>query len=421
MTYALVDCNNFYVSCERLFRPELNGKAVVVLSNNDGCIISRSAEAKAMGLKMAAPYYQVREYVDRGDLHVFSSNYALYGDLSARVMEVLELISPQVEVYSIDEAFLNLEGLERLCELDQFGIEVKEKVFNWVGLPVCVGIAPTKTLAKLANYAAKRYSDSGGVVNLKKTGWCERLLKISPIEEVWGVGRKSALKLRAEGINTAEDLAMSDVETIGNRYSVVLARTVLELRGIGCIGFEQEPAAKQQVLCSRTFSSRITELRPLQEAIREYAVRAAEKLRQEERLTSHISVYIRTNPNAQFEPRYRNVASCALPAPTNDSRFLMKQAVALLNTIYRSGYRYMKAGVVFSHLQPSDSYQSDLFAPDLQSAKTNKLMKTLDSINQRFNGAVMFAGQGMEQTWAMQRNFLSPRYTSSWQELPRIR
>lgn len=374
-----------------------------------------------MGLKMAAPYYQVREYVDRGDLHVFSSNYALYGDLSARVMEVLELMSPQVEVYSIDEAFLNLEGLETWCELDQFGMEIKEKVFDWVGLPVCVGIAPTKTLAKLANYAAKRYSDSAGVVNLTKAGWRERLLTISPIEEVWGVGRKNALKLRAEGINTAADLAMSDAETIGSRYSVVLERTVLELRGIGCIGFEQEPAAKQQVLCSRTFSSRITELRPLQEAIREYAVRAAEKLRQEERLTSHISVYIRTNPNAPFEPRYRNIASCALPSPTNDSRFLMKQAVALLNTIYRSGYRYMKAGVVFSHLQPSDSYQSDLFTPDLQSTKTKNLMKTLDSINQRFNGAVMFAGQGMEQTWAMQRNFLSPRYTSSWQELPRVR
>ena len=424
MTYALVDCNNFYVSCERLFRPELNTKAVVVLSNNDGCIISRSAEAKAMGITMASPYFQVREYVDRGDLHVFSSNYALYGDLSERVMDVLALLAPQVEVYSIDEAFLNLQGMEEVLGvngLDDYGRRVKQQVFQWVGLPVCVGIAPTKTLAKLANYAAKHYLKSDGVVDLTKEGWRERLLQKVPVAEVWGVGRKSALKLTLEGINTAADLANSDAGAMRDRYSVVLERTILELRGIACIGFEQAPESKQQILCSRTFSARITQPQPLQEAVREYAVRAAEKLRQENRLASHIAVSIRTNPNAQFEPRYQNIASMSLPAPTDDSRVLMKKAVQLLMSIYKPGYRYMKAGVVLSHLQPRDSYQSDLFSPDLQSEKSVSLMKALDDINQRFHRGVSFAGQGVEQAWAMQRNFLSPRYTSSWQELPKVR
>lgn len=419
--YALVDCNNFYVSCERLFRPELNGKAVVVLSNNDGCIISRSAEAKAMGIKMASPYFQVREHVDRGDLHVFSSNYALYGDLSTRVMEVLDLMAPQVEVYSIDEAFLNLQGMERMVDLDDYGQALKAQVVKWTGLPVCVGIAATKTLAKLANYAAKHYPQSRGVVNLTKAGWRERLLQKTPVEEVWGVGRSSALKLKIDGIHTAEDLANSDPETMRNRYSVVLERTLLELRGVPCIGFEEAPEARQQILCSRTFSSRITQLQPLQEAIREYAVRAAEKLRQDQQVASHMAVSIRTNPNAQFEPRYRNTASMQLPAPTSDSRVLIKQAVLLLNAIYKSGYRYMKAGVVLSELQPADNYQSDMFYEDQQSEKSVSLMQTLDAINQRYPRGVTFAGQGVTQVWAMQRKFLSPRYTSSWQELPKVR
>ena len=419
--YALVDCNNFYVSCERLFRPELNGKAVVVLSNNDGCIISRSAEAKAMGIKMASPYFQVREHVDRGDLHVFSSNYALYGDLSARVMEVLDLVSPQVEVYSIDEAFLNLQGMERMVDLDRYGQDVKTQVFQWTGLPVCVGIAPTKTLAKLANYAAKHFPQSLGVVNLSKPGWRERLLQRTPVEEVWGVGLRSALKLKIDGIHTAEDLANSDAETMRSRYSVVLERTILELRGISCIGFEGAPEARQQILCSRTFSSRITQLQPLEEAVREYAVRAAEKLRQDQQVASHMAVSIRTNPNAQFEPRYRNTASVKLPAPTSDSRILIKQAVLLLRAIYKSGYRYMKAGVVLSELQPAGNYQSDMFCEDLQSGKSVNLMQTLDAINQRYPRGVIFAGQGVTQDWAMQRKFLSPRYTSNWQELPKVR
>ncbi|MAY40746.1 MULTISPECIES: translesion error-prone DNA polymerase V subunit UmuC [unclassified Neptuniibacter] len=419
--YALVDCNNFYVSCERLFRPELNGKAVVVLSNNDGCIISRSAEAKAMGIKMASPYFQVREHVDRGDLHVFSSNYALYGDLSARVMEVLDLVSPQVEVYSIDEAFLNLQGMERMIDLDRYGQEVKAQVFQWTGLPVCVGIAPTKTLAKLANYAAKHFPQSLGVVNLSKPGWRERLLQRTPVEEVWGVGRRSAVKLKIDGIHTAEDLANSDAETMRSRYSVVLERTILELRGVSCIGFEGAPEARQQILCSRTFSSRITRRQPLEEAVREYAVRAAEKLRQDQQVASHMAVSIRTNPNAQFEPRYRNTASVKLPTPTSDSRILIKQAVLLLRTIYKSGYRYMKAGVVLSELQPAGNYQSDMFCEDLQSGKSVSLMQTLDAINQRYPRGVTFAGQGVTQDWAMQRKFLSPRYTSNWQELPKVR
>lgn len=420
MSYALVDCNCFYVSCERLFRPDLKHKPVIVLSNNDGCVIARSPEAKALGIKMAVPFFQVREYVERGELHVFSSNYALYGDVSGRVMDVLEMLAPQVDVYSIDEAFLNLTGVAAIADMNALGHELKEKVHRWVGIPVGVGIGPTKTLAKLANYAAKHYPRTQGVVDLSDVRWQERLLQKTPVAEVWGVGRRNLEKLQAENIHTAADLAASDPETMRRRYSVVMERTVLELRGISCFAFDEQPQPKQQVLCSRTFSSRITQLQPLQEAIREYAVRAAEKLREERRLARHISIYIRTNPNATFEPKYSNAISYRLPSPTNDSRLIMKVAVQLLYQIYRDGFRYMKAGVVLNDLQPEDNYQGDLFAPDLCSPKSRQLMRTLDHINQRYQGSLRFAGQGMNQEWAMQRNFLSPAYTTRWDELKKV-
>lgn len=420
MSYALVDCNCFYVSCERLFRPDLEKKPVVVLSNNDGCIIARSEEVKAMGIGMAIPFYQVREYVDRRDLYAFSSNYALYGDISARVMSVLEEMAPQVEVYSIDEAFLDLQGMEAIKDLTDYGRKIRQRIKQWVGIPVGVGIGPTKTLAKLANYAAKRYAATGGVVDLHRPDWCRRLLPQVPVVEVWGVGRRSAEKLKAENIHTAADLALSDPDVMGRRYSVVLARTILELRGVRCLTFDVETEAKQQVLCSRTFSSRITQLQPMQEAIREYAVRAAEKLREEQRLTQHVSVYIRTNPNAPFEQKYRNVASCRLPSPTNDSRVIMKKAVRLLDMIYKPNYRYMKAGVMLNDLQPETSYQTDLFTENLHTEQSAQLMNVLDKVNQRYSGALKFAGQGREQAWAMQRNLLSPSYTTSWQAIRKV-
>lgn len=420
MGYALVDCNCFYVSCERVFRPELKEKPVVVLSNNDGCVIARSPEAKAMGIKMAVPFFGIQEYVDRGDLNVFSSNYALYGDLSARVMNVLEHNAPQVEVYSIDEAFLNLEGMQNFNNMNELGHRLKEVVYRSVGIPVGVGIGPTKTLAKLANYAAKHYPKTGGVVNLHNHRWLQRLLSKTPVSEVWGVGRRTFEMLKAEGIHTAADLAASDAETMRRRYSVVMERTILELRGIKCFTFDEQPQPKQQVLCSRTFSSRITKLQPLQEAVREYAARAGEKLRKEKRLARYITLYIRTNPNAISEPKYSNVASFRLPCPTNDSRIIMKVAVRLLDHIYREGFRYMKAGVVLNDLQLEKNYQADMFAPDLCSPERLKLMRTLDEVNQRYHGGLRFAGQGFEQAWAMQRNYLSPRYTTSWKELKRV-
>ena len=419
--YALVDCNSFYASCERLFRPELKDKAVVVLSNNDGCVVARSAEAKALGIKMAVPFFEVREFYERGQLQVFSSNYALYGDLSARVMTTLEELVPEVEVYSIDEAFLGLSGMRTEPDLTELGHKIRKRIKNWIGIPVGVGIAETKTLAKLANYAAKHYPQTQGVVDLSKPGWRERLLKKTDVSEVWGVGRRTVEKLRAEDIHTAADLARADAETMRRRYSVVLERTILELRGIPCIGFDEQPNPKQQILCSRTFSHRLTCLQPMQEAIREYAVRAAEKLREEKRLTSSVSIYIRTNPNAKFEMKYANGATYPLPSPTNDSRVIMKIALRLLQGIYRDGYRYMKAGVILNALQPEDNYQADLFNPDLCTTKSLQLMKSLDQVNQRFHRGLSFAGQGQKQDWAMQRQHLSPRYTTSWRELKVVR
>lgn len=418
--YALVDCNCFYASCERLFRPDLERRAVVVLSNNDGCIVARSPEAKMLGIKMAVPFFEVRELYEQGLLHVFSSNYALYGDISSRVMVTLEEMVPEVEVYSIDEAFLNLNGMVTEPDRHALGHRIKQRIKTWVGVPVGVGIAETKTLAKLANYAAKHYPQTKGVVDLSMTGWRERLLQKSDVSEVWGVGRRTVEKLRAEAIHTAADLAQSDAETMRNRYSVMLERTILELRGIPCFSFDEQPEPKKQVLCSRTFSSRITEYQPLQEAIREYAVRAAEKLREEKLLASHVSIYIRTNPKARFEAKYANSTTYALPSPTSDSRIIMRVATQLLRQIYRSGYRYMKAGVVLNELQPESNYQVDLFSPDLHSQRSAQLMKTIDGINQRFHRGVTFAGQGFKQAWSMQRNYLSPRYTTSWQELRRV-
>lgn len=419
--YALVDCNCFYVSCERLFRPELNHKAVVVLSNNDGCVVARSPEAKELGIKMAVPFFEVREFYDRGELHVFSSNYALYGDISSRVMSTLEALAPEVEIYSIDEAFLDLRGMQLNYDLNRYGHQIKQRIHKWVGVPVGVGIAQTKTLAKLANYAAKHYPKTLGVVDLSAASWRSRLLKKTNVADVWGVGRRTAAKLYAEQIFTAADLAESDAEAMGKRYSVMLQRTILELRGIPCFNFAEQPTAKQQVLCSRTFSSRLTELPPLKEAVREYAVRAAEKLREEKGLARYISVFLRTNPNARFEVKYANSAAVTLPNPTCDSRVLMSIAVQLLEQIYLPGYRYMKAGVMLGDIQPHNSYQVDLFNPDLHSPKSQQLMKTLDEINQRYHRGVTFVGQGFEQNWSMQRQHLSPSYTTSWQDLRRVR
>jgi DNA polymerase V len=420
-TYALVDCNNFYVSCERLFRPDLKNRPVLVLSNNDGCVISRSAEVKALGIRMGVPYYQLKDLIQAHHIAVFSSNYALYADLSNRVQTVLESMVPRTENYSIDESFLDLSDMTRMVVLESYGREIKRKVEQWTGIPVCVGIAPTKTLAKLANHAAKIYKATGGVVDLTSRERQRRLLALMPVEEIWGVGRKLSQQLQAMGIRTALQLAGCDPKTIRKQFSVVLERTVHELNGVACVALEDVAEKKQQIMCSRSFGQRITEYQDMREAICDYAVRAAEKLRQEKQYAKSLTVFLRTNPNAcGREPYYANSATASLPFPTDDTRDVIEMAQQLLIHLWRDGFRYMKAGIMLGEFYDPGIYQYSLFDPVNPKTNSEALMAVLDKINFSGKGNVWFAGQGVTQPWAMQRGMLSPRYTTNWQELVRV-
>ncbi|RTE67736.1 translesion error-prone DNA polymerase V subunit UmuC [Amphritea opalescens] len=420
--FALVDCNNFYASCERLFRPDLAGRPIVVLSNNDGCIVARSAEAKRLGIKMAVPLYQVQEQIDRENIAIFSSNYALYGDISARVMTVLEQQAPAIEVYSIDEAFLDLSGLDSHFSLTEYGQQLKQLVYQHTGIHVSVGIAPTKTLAKLANHAAKQYPATQGVVDLTDPARQRRLLALMPLLEVWGVGRRLSRRLEQQGIRSAQALADCDVAWIRNHYSITLANTVRELNGQPCMSLEECPPPRQQILCSRSFARRISALPDMRSAIAQYGSRAAEKLRQQSALARVVTVFIRTNPHATEETFYSQSASRMLATPSADSRQLNTIAQTLLQTLWKPNLRYMKAGIMLSDLYSPGHFQPSLFEP-AESPAAARLMQAVDQINQggRGRGRVRFAGEMLSTGWQMQRNRLSPAYTTHWDQLPIVK
>jgi DNA polymerase V len=420
---ALVDCNNFYVSCERVFRPDLIGKPVAVLSNNDGCIVSRSQEVKDLGIKMGVPVYQVQDLIHKHHIQLFSSHYSLYGDLSARVMSVLEEFSPNLEVYSIDEAFLDLTGM---CLKDPiaYGQEIRATVRRNTGIPVCVGLGPTKTLAKLANFAAKRWPRAGGVLDLSDLVRREKLMRIVPVNEVWGIGSRIAARLNQLGIHTIWDLARQPAERMQVQFNITVARTVLELNGIPCLELEAIAPDKQQIICSRSFSHRLTEYRELSEALAEFASRAAEKLRSQQSVAGHISVFIRTNPFNPHEPQYQRLAGVRLKAATQDTRIIVCEAHRLLKELFRPGYRYQKCGVQLSHIQPaSTTEQLDLFAMTVPGWKTDSpaLMQTMDRINRRFPKGIAVAAAGFDKAWQSKVERLSQRYTTDWRELLRVR
>ncbi len=415
--FALVDCNNFYASCEKLFRPDLKHTPVVVLSNNDGCVVARSREVKALGLKMGAPVFQVRDLIEQHNIACFSSNYALYADMSNRVMTVLEQEAPQVEIYSIDEAFLDLTGINAV---DDVARQIKAKVDRYTGITVGVGIAPTKTLAKLANHAAKAYPATGGVVDLTDRERQRRLMALVEIGEVWGVGRRLTKHLQARGLHTALDLADADPKMIRREFSVVLERTVRELNGISCLELESMAPTKQQILCSRSFGERITQKNELKEALAKYVARAAEKLRQEACLAQVLQVFIRTgvfNPN---ERHYSNSASVKLSAPCDDTRAFLAAMEPLFESIYRPGFRYAKAGVMLTDFYQPNTYQTDLFHPEEDRERSKNLMDVLDKINRQGRGHLFFAAQGVTPQWSMKREFLSPAYTTNWNSLPKV-
>lgn len=418
--FALIDCNNFYVSCERLFRPDLRERPVIVASNNDGCAIARSAESKALGIKMGTPLFKIDELIREHRIEVFSSNYALYADISNRVMTTIEQMVPNLEVYSIDEAFAELTGVERTVSLDTFGHELKNTILRWVGMPTCVGIAPTKTLAKLANYGAKHYPKTGGVVDLSEATRQRRLLAITPVDEVWGVGRRIAARLNTMGITTALELAECDLKTLRKQFSVVLERTARELRGESCLSLEQVPSPKKQIVVSRSFGQPVLTLDAVQSALSNFITRAAEKLRGEKQCARQLTVFMRTNPFRQNN-QYSNSATHTLSVPTQDSRELLALTRDLSERIYRPGFYYAKAGVMLGDFYALGVFQPSLFETTESKPNSKALMEVLDKLNRAKTGSVYFASQKKAQDWQMKRERLSPAYTTRWADIPKVR
>ncbi|MEC3934300.1 Y-family DNA polymerase [Citrobacter farmeri] len=421
--FALVDVNSFYASCETVFRPDLKGKPVVVLSNNDGCVIARSAEAKLLGVKMGDPYFKQKDLFRRCGVVCFSSNYELYADMSNRVMTTLEEMSPRCEIYSIDEAFCDLSGVRNCRVLEDFGRELQDAVYRNTRLAVGVGIGQTKTLAKLANHAAKRWQrQTGGVVDLSNVDRQRKLMAALPVDETWGVGRRITKKLEAMGIKTVLDLADTDIRFIRKHFNVVLERTVRELRGEPCLELEEFAPVKQEIVCSRSFGERVTEYDAMRQAICSYASRAAEKLRGEHQYCRFISAFVKTSPFALNEPYYGNSASVKLLTPTQDSRDIISAATRCLDAIWKDGHRYQKAGVMLGDFFSQGVAQLNLFDDNAPRAGSEKLMEVLDQLNAKGGrGTLYFAGQGIQQQWAMKREMLSPRYTTRFSDLLRVK
>ncbi|HDS7116568.1 Y-family DNA polymerase [Klebsiella aerogenes] len=420
--FALCDVNSFYASCETVFRPDLRGRPVVVLSNNDGCVISRSAEAKPF-VKMGEPYFKQKDIFRHHGVVCFSSNYELYADMSNRVMTTLEEMSPRCEKYSIDEVFCDLTGVRNCRVLTEFGHELRATVRQRTHLTVGVGIAQTKTLAKLANHAAKRWQQqTGGVVDLSNAERQRKLMAALPVEEVWGVGRRIAKRLETMGIRTVLQLADTDIRFIRKHFNVVLERTVRELRGEPCLELEEFVPVKQEIICSRSFGHRITEYEEMRQAICSYASRAAEKLRQEHQYCRFISVFVKTSPFAPDERYYANNASVTLLTPTQDSRDIIAAATRCLDAIWQSGCRYQKAGVMLGDFYSQGVAQLNLFDENAPRKNSQKLMEVLDRLNaEDGRGTLYFAGQGIQQPWQMKREMLSPRYTTRYSDLPTVK
>ena len=415
---ALADCNNFYVSCERVFQPKLRGQPVVVLSNNDGCVIARSNEAKALGIAMGAPWHLHRKLFEAAGVIVRSSNYTLYGDMSSRVMQVLSTFTPDLEIYSIDEAFLGLGGFG--ARLESHARTLRTAVLQWTGIPVSVGIAPTKTLAKLANHAAKKDRKHGGVVLLLDEAAQDDALSKIELTDLWGVADRLAARLKTIGINTPLDLKRGDSRLIRERLGVVTMRLALELRGVRCLDLERDIPDRKSIMASRSFGRPVTALAELREAVASYTARAAEKLRRQNLATASLMVFIETNRFKAEDAQHYAARPVRLPVATSDSARLIGAALAGLAAIWRDGYRYKKAGVVLLDLHPAASVQEGLFDKK-DDARRVMLMRSVDRLNIRFGrDTVSFAAAGRRRPWQLRREFVSPCYTTAWDGLLRV-
>ncbi|MBY6260070.1 translesion error-prone DNA polymerase V subunit UmuC [Phytobacter diazotrophicus] len=419
--FGLADVNSFYASCEKVFRPDLRDKPVIVLSNNDGNCIARSKEAKQLGIKMGDPWFKIRDQQLPEKLYVFSSNYELYASLSNRVMSCLEELAPRAEQYSIDEIFVDLRGIETAISFEDFGAQLREHVFACTRLTIGVGMGMSKTLAKSAQWASKEWPVFKGVLALTpgNPARTAKLLSLQPVQEVWGVGSRIAKKLNTMGITTALQLARSNPAFIRRNFSVVLERTVRELNGESCIPLEEVPPPKQQIVCSRSFGERITTFDDMRQAVCQYAERAAEKLRQQRQYCRHISVFIKTSPFSMTEPYYGNLACEKLLMSTQDTRDIISAAVRALERIWRDGHRYAKGGVMLNDFSGSGVAQLNLFDEHPPRPHSQELMNVLDGINNSGLGQIWFAGRGIAPSWKMKREMLSPSYTTKWSDLPR--
>ena len=420
-TIALIDVNNFYVSAERVFNPKLENVPVVVLSNNDGCVVARSAEVKALGIKMAEPWFTIKQFAHKHGIVALSSNYALYADMSNRVMMVLSEFSPRQEVYSIDECFLDMEGVTG--NLTDTAHLLRQRIKQWVGVPVCVGIAASKTLAKLANHVAKKQPQFNSVCNFNTVSMVDIdvLLDKIDVSEVWGIGAKLTVQLKSGGIHTVKQLRDFDVSRLRKRFGITMERTVRELRGESCLDIEEITPPKQQIISSRSFGRYVTELAELEQAVSTYVSYAAFKLRKQGSVASTLHVYIRTNPHKTDAPRYSQGITMGLHQATDDTRMLVATAFCGLHSIYREGYQYQKAGVMLSDISSVNIQQGDLFAESAP-PRSASLMPILDKINRKMGrGAIKLGSDGIQQDWMMRTSNKSPAYTTRWDDLPVVK
>jgi DNA polymerase V len=418
-TFGLIDCNNFYVSCERLFRPDLDDRPVVVLSNNDGCIIARSNESKKLGIGMGAPYFKHKALIHRHNVAVFSSNYPLYGDISQRVMDVIMQVEPNVEIYSIDEAFIAFPTGKYL-DLENYAEFLRDTVQKATGIPVSIGFGPTKTLAKIANQFAKKRSSLDSTFVMNDQHHMETLLAKMDVSDIWGIGRRYAERLKRQGVHTAMELTQCDDTWIRKQLTVAGLRTVMELRGFSCISLEDSTPAKKSITTSRSFGQPVHALSDLQEAISSYATQAAFKLRNNGLKTTVVQIFIRTSGFKKNQPQYSNSRTLTLATPSSHTATLIKTALASLKEIYRHGYHYGKAGVLLSGLVPERHEQLQIFkSPDPNSSA---LMKAVDEINNHWGrNTIQPGGVGFAGKWDSRQLKKSPSYTTRWSELPIVK
>lgn len=417
---ALCDVNNFYVSCERVFNPALQNRPVIVLSNNDGCAVARSNEVKNLGIKMGAPLHQIQDLIKRHNIAVFSSNYVLYGDMSHRVDDIIGLYSDQVENYSIDESFIRFDGFEHL-NLTQHCQKMVKQIQQWLGLPVCVGLAPSKTLAKIANHYAKSLKVDGNVLDLSHEYHIKQALEHLPVGEIWGVGRRLSQRLEDIGITTALQLRDADRKTLRKMFSVVMERTIMELRGVSCIEFDADPEKKKEIVCTRSFGNKSSDYQLLKEAIAYHVSRGCVTLREQESVAQCLTVGIKTNPFSKKDRQYTNSITIQLPQPSDFTGHFLAAASQALKRIFKPHYQYKKVGIMLSNLSDKGAVQQDLFNPVPVTQKNTDLMKAMDDINTRFGKGKLRSGtEGFSKQWTMKSDKKSNEFTTRWDDLIQI-